>query len=519
VRRSGLIGGVLAALLVSTLAAGCNSGGSDNASVRPRHLPPVVVIVFDEFAADTLNGPDGKIDAERFPNFAALARISTWFPNGHTAYDSTFKAVPAILDSRLPRRGTAPDVRSHQPSIFNLLAKLGYGVVKVESASAVCPPRICPGARTRRPGVLKRLAGGRRPGRLDRWIGAIRRRSRPMFYFHHTLLPHEPWIYLPSGHRSRPVGNDPVEGINRPAGFGDPRLTDHNHLRHLLQVGFVDHELGLVLRRLRRTHQLRQSLLVVVADHGYSFRVGVKSRRLVSDANIEEIGPVPFFVKAPGQMHGAVNESLVRNMEVLPTVADLLGVRIPWRIDGHSAFSDVVRDRDAVQIPTRDFSRVIRIGRAELERRRNELRLRQAALFGTGAESDLLFGDPWAMAYRIGPDPELLDRRVADLHVVRAGGLRARVANADLVRHVAPSAEILPTRVTGVLSDGGRAPRRLAAAVNGRIRAGGWSFHLGRRRREFFSFVVPEDAMHPGRNRVEVFEIKPGPVLVPLADL
>ena len=313
-------------------------------------------------------------------------------------------------------------------------------------------------------------------------------------------------------------------------------------------MGYVDHELGLVLRRLRRTRQLRQALVVLVADHGYSFRVGVKSRRLVSEANVEEIGPVPFFVKAPGQMHAEVDESLVRNIDVVPTVAELLGVRVPWRHAGHSAFSEVTRQRQVLRIPTRDFSRVIRIDRDELERRRHALRVRQAALFGTGLQSGLLFGDPWTMAYRIGPNPELLDRRVADVRVHRPNGLHARVANARLVRHVTPGAEILPTRVTGVLRGGpggvsltpasgaaaraathgrpgagvpagGRrhAPRRLAVAVNGRIRAVGWSFQLGRRRREYFSFVVPEDAMRPGRNEVEVFEVTPGPALVPMA--
>ena len=69
--------------------------------------PPVVVVVFDEFPTDDLLGPDGKIDAERFPNFAELASMSTWFPNGHTVYDSTFKAVPSILDGRLPKPNTA----------------------------------------------------------------------------------------------------------------------------------------------------------------------------------------------------------------------------------------------------------------------------------------------------------------------------------------------------------------------------------------------------------------------------
>jgi hypothetical protein len=181
-----------AELAVALLLAGCAGiGGEDTADSAEGH-PPVVVVVFDEFPADDLLGPDGQIDAERFPNFAELASMSTWFPNAHTVYDSTFKAVPSILDGRLPRPRTAPDVRSHKPSVFHVMARLGYEVFKVESASAVCPPAICPGARTRRPGVLRRLAGGGRPARFHRWVGAIRKRTRPAFYFHHALMPHEP---------------------------------------------------------------------------------------------------------------------------------------------------------------------------------------------------------------------------------------------------------------------------------------------------------------------------------------
>ena len=272
-------------------------------------------------------------------------------------------------------------------------------MIEVESGSAVCPPRICPGARTRRPGVLRRLAGGGRPARLHRWIGAIRERERPTFYFQHALLPHEPWIYLPSGRQSRPPGNDPIRGINRPIGFHDPALTDHNHLRHLLQVGYVDRQLGLVLRRLRRTGLFDRAILIVVADHGYSFEVGVDGPAS-GDARptSTQIAPVPFFVKAPGQTEGEVDDSLVRTIDVVPTIADLLDIQVRWRHDGCSVFSAVSQARDEVAMPRRDFSRVIAIeprGAASAARERS--RAWRAAKFGTGAESELLFGDPWAL--------------------------------------------------------------------------------------------------------------------------
>jgi hypothetical protein len=408
----------LAAELAAALVlAGCAGVGDEDSAESAERHPPVVVVVFDEFPADDLLGPNGRIDAERFPNFAELASMSTWFPNGHTQYDSTFKAVPSILDGRLPRPLTAPDVRSHKPSVFHLMDRLGYEVFKVESATAVCPPDICPGARTRRPGVLKRLSGGGRPARFHRWIGAIRRRPQPTFYFHHALMPHEPWIYLPSGRQSRPAGNDPVEGINRLPGFDDPELSVHNHLRHLLQVGYTDHQVGELLGRLRRTGLLERALIIVTADHGYSFQVGVRSRRLLSERNVEEIAPVPFFVKAPGQTEGRVDESLVRNVDVVATIADLLGSSVGYRQDGHSAFSAATRARREFRIHTRDFAQEVRIGLPEMQRRRALWRQRWARLFGTGIQSRVLYGDPWAMAYRIGPRPELIGRRVSRLRV------------------------------------------------------------------------------------------------------
>ena len=503
-------------VLIAAAAAFAILHDGADAQQSPERRPPVVILVLDEFPGDTLVDPGGHIDAARYPNFAALARTSTWFRNGHTVYDSTFKAVPAILDARLPRRGTAPDVRSHQPSIFHLMNRLGYDVIKVESGTAICPPWICPGARTRRPGVLKRLAGDGRPARLHKWIGAIRDRARPTFYFQHSLLPHEPWIYLPSGHQSRPPGNDPIEGINRPEGFHDPRLTDHNHLRHLLQVGYTDRQLGLIVRRMKRTGVFDRALLVVVADHGIAFEVGVKERRQVSESNFEQVAAVPFFVKAPEQTRGAVNDSIVRNIDVVPTVAQLLGARVWWKHDGTSAFSAAARRRKRVSMSRRDFSRVISYSRAEFERRRHALRLWRARKYGTGAESQLLFGDPWASAYRIGPHPELIGRPAPG--DAPAGDVRARLANAQLLRRVPRHGGILPTRVTGDLRGGAPGEMRdLAVAVNGRIEAVGRSFRLEDQPQEWFSLMVPETAVRTGRNTVELFEVRADGTLARLA--
>jgi hypothetical protein len=466
----------------------------------------VVFVVFDEFPADDLLRPDGSIDAERFPNFARLASISTWFPNATTVYDSTFGAVPAILDGRLPRPHEAADVRSHKPSIFTEMDRLGYAVVKVESGTAICPQAVCPGARTRRPGVLARLAGGGRAARFHRWVGAIRKRPQSTFYFQHSLMPHEPWIYLPSGHQSRPAGLDPIVDVNHDVGFGDPDLTDQNHLRHLLQVGYTDRLIGDLLGRLRRTGLLERALVVVTADHGISFRVGVKSRRLVSEGNVEEIAPVPLFVKAPGQMEGRVNRALARNIDIMATIEDLLDTRVLYPQAGRSAFSREVAARRELAIQTRDFQHVVRIGLPQLQARRAIQRRQRAQLFGTGAGSALIYGDPWAEAYRVGPRPDLLGRRPAGL---RARPASVSVAYRDLFAHVSRKERIVPSRVTGRLHG---VPvgkhRNLALVVNGRVRATARSFDFDRGAPEYYSFQLPETALRRGANRLEILELR-----------
>ena len=63
---------------------------------------PVVLIVFDEFSGITLMNERGEIDESRFPQFARLAKNSTWYRNATTVSPRTDIAVPAILSGQYP---------------------------------------------------------------------------------------------------------------------------------------------------------------------------------------------------------------------------------------------------------------------------------------------------------------------------------------------------------------------------------------------------------------------------------
>ena len=219
-------------------------------SAKAPGKPYVVLLVMDEFPGDSLLDASRRIDPVRYPNFAALAGDGTWFRNAFSVYDSTTKAVPLILDGMRRAPGSSADRRDHPRSIYDMFARHRYRIVDSEEATALCPPSICRGGRTRRPAIIPNLLSGR-PERFDRWVRSIGP-GRPTLWVKHLLLPHGPYIYLPSGARTRPAPRDLLPGMNSVPGFDDEFLTRHNEQRYLLQLGFADRLLGRLVRRLKQ---------------------------------------------------------------------------------------------------------------------------------------------------------------------------------------------------------------------------------------------------------------------------
>ncbi len=460
--------------------------------------PPVVLIIMDEFPVDQMLRSDGRIDAVRYPNFAALAAGGTWFKNAHTTYDSTTRAIPQVMDGQLARKNSTPDFVGHPQSIFTAFGRRGYRVVSSQEATSVCPPRYCKGARRKRPDILPLLQKGRRD-RLNRFFAAIKP-GRPTLYVKHVLLPHGPYMFLPSGKQTRRTFRDPLPGMNGPVGFGDRGLTEHNQQRLQLQIAFADREIGRMIARMKANGTYDQALIAITADHGFAFQVGVRDRRTATRSNVDEIAPVPLFIKAPGQTRGRTSSAYARTVDVVPTIADLLNFRLPYRTDGSSAFSRKVRARRSVRMIRRDFKGTITVSARSMERRRRALVRAKVRKFGQGDFASLYTG--------IGPNRQLLGKLTAQLGPAGAGKVRTQIANAADMRSVSPSSQIHATQVAGSLTGVKRGQTRdVAVAVNGRIEAVGRTFRLRGSSKESYALMVPELALRPGRNTVELYEV------------
>lgn len=463
------------------------------AAKRPR--TPVVLFVFDETPLVSLLGRNGRIDARRYPNFARLARGSTWYANASTVSDATHLAIPSILDGRSPRKGTPATTSGHPRNIFTLLHAQGYRLEVQEEATSLCPYQGC----KRRHGA-RYFLGSDRIGRIQRYIRNIGGPSgRPTLYYKHALLPHVPWIFTPSLRRYNRTVLGPIPGLNSSErSVFDPTLVHQSWQRHLLQVEAVDTLVGQLITQLKKTGLYDKAMVVVMADHGVSFRVGATDRRTIVPRNAGDIAPIPLFIKAPGQRRGRIDRRLLRTYDVLPTIAARIGLRLPGGVNGRRASSARVKHRRRISVISRASIGRVTYSKSGLIRIRSRALRRKLSLFGDGRGSLFYFG----------PNRRLISNYVSRLQVIGRDKLRGRLNDADAYQTVNPQSRFVPAQITGRIT-GGRpgARRNLAVAVNGRVWGVVRSVHLRGIPGEFFSFIVSEFLYAPGSNNIEVFTV------------
>ena len=506
---------------------------------------PVVFLLFDEFPVIDLMKANGDIDAKRFPNFARLEHASTWFRNTTSLSATTTQAVPSILTGNPPVRGALPTAENYPNNLFTLLGGR-YRMVVRESQTRLCPSQICKRRATSAESRLSSLyrdarivylhllappsledrlpvideswgnfgadTGGELVDQLPKvngktfYIGRVRDFNRfvaafrapktmPTLYFLHFLMPHGPWLYAPDG-RVRAVSSPNAPGrVGELWTNGDLALQAWQ--RHLLQTGYTDRLLGRFMRRLGEVGLWNRALVVVGPDHGISFRGG-DLRRDPTPTNLSELAFIPFFVKVPGQRKGRIVDTHITIVDILPTIADVLGVEIPWETAGRSAFK-ATEDRPLVQVGT------VTAPYPEALAQRKRSLARQLRLVGSGT-----WGGRFAGTGRF---RALVGRPVSALRVGRKLDGEAVVdrVGSKLLRSLRKRSPLFPSPLAGYLSQlesGGW----VALALNGRIAAVSRTYtFLGKPR---FSMLASSTSFRAGRNEARMFVVS-GPTANP----
>ena len=209
---------------------------------------------------------------------------------------------------------------------------------------------------------------------------------------------------------------------------------------------------------------------------------------------LADIAGVPLFVKYPGQKQGRVDPRYAKTIDILPTIADVLGSpvtvaggrAIAHRAAGHASGEG----GSAFRIPMRASGAAV-----------------AADVCVSPVGTQHCSGSATSPSTEIGPRPDLLGRPVSTLSRTIAADANVVVDRAFDLAHVRKSSGYVPAQILGRISwTSLRHNDDLAIAVNGRVAATTRPYtYQGATE---FSTMVDEDVLHDGRNDVDVFVVR-----------
>lgn len=301
------LGGVLAVVLVLT-----------GAQTRPN----VLLITIDTVRADHI-GAYGYRGAAT-PAIDRLAREGVRFADATTASPLTGPAHTAILTGVYPARyGVRDNATTPLPpqavTLAEVLKRAGYRTGGFVGAFILGREYgFAQGfdefdARFARFDASMKLQAQRRGGAVvDAAIAWLRQPSgQPFFAWVHLYDAHAP--YTPPAPFATSFRTRPYDGA----------------------IAYVDSSIQRLVSLLEQGGALDNTLVAVIADHGESLGDHGESEHGLF--LYEPVLRVPWIVRLPGHaLAGHVVEEQVRSIDLVPTVADLIGVTLPGRVDGQS---------------------------------------------------------------------------------------------------------------------------------------------------------------------------------------
>ncbi len=186
-------------------------------------------------------------------------------------------------------------------------------------------------------------------------------------------------------------------------------------------IRWTDGSLGFLLDSLAELGQLEHTLIAVTSDHGEAFL----ERGFEGHARdvYRETTEVPFLLAFPFRLDpGIVVEARTQNVDVWPTILDILGLEVPRGIDGRSLLPDILAS--ASGRPAEDGQRIAIADLDQTWARRNSDPLPAVAVSegshryvrverAEGEPIENLFdaaSDPYEFRDRKAEDPETLER-------------------------------------------------------------------------------------------------------------
>ncbi len=188
------------------------------------------------------------------------------------------------------------------------------------------------------------------------------RGSRPFFLYVDTFDSHEPWdppAWYVEQYQKGYTGQDVI--YPRYDRWREFLTEEELHRCRCLYAGeatMVDTWIGYLLRKVEELGLLRDTMIIITSDHGFCLgehgHIGKSLIRKNSYKDIPlypEISRIPFLVYHPELKGGNRVKAFVQPPDMMPTILECLGVKIPKSVRGKSLVPLLSGLRDKV----RDF--------------------------------------------------------------------------------------------------------------------------------------------------------------------
>ena len=283
-------------------------------AVRAAELPNLVVLISDDLGRlDT--SVYGSPDA-RTPTLDSLASQGMTFENAYVASPSCCPNRASLLTGLMPaRHGAHPNhsqVKSGTKEITAILKEMGY---QIASFGKVQHRRV------KFEGCDYLYADPENMSRdLQKLIDSGKLKDGPVCLFVGDRRPHVPWI--------EEMIYDP-NAVTLPSTFIDTTETREHWARYLSDITHMDSEMGRVLEIVGENFG-DDFICMFTSDHGGQWPFG--------KWNLYDYGTrIPLIVTWLGHIEAGVRtDAMVSWVDLIPTLIDLAGGKVPGDIDGRS---------------------------------------------------------------------------------------------------------------------------------------------------------------------------------------
>lgn len=326
------------------MAAGCDHSSEPVslpglAAQLPRNSDlNVLVVSFDALRADAL-GLYGYARPTS-PNLDRFARQALVFDNAYTAAPVTPTSFAAAFTGQYPYRVFLGWQLMPVPTLAGLMQQSGrvtFGLLN--NVQLAVERKFDQGYQTYQAGgVSDRELLTEAEKKLEEV------RDRPFFGWVHFISPHTPYTWREMASKLAPRETEGRFAKQVPANYEVQSDAELARARQLYdgEIYFVDSLFGQLMKKLQNLGLADKTIVVVTADHGEEF---LEHGHLGHKSLYREVVRIPLLIRHPQVEAGSRTGLPYQNVDLLPTLASIVGLSLPPDLDGRSLLEPVPAER------------------------------------------------------------------------------------------------------------------------------------------------------------------------------